>query len=131
MFFFTPEAHMRDAQQAALVLIEKQRHCAQFEEARHKPGTPIYLRHERRDGWSEALPIYAFYCRFCEAHSVNFPAGRYAKVRCDLCRHYTVVRQYALEAEPTYFSVLLEALIIRTRAFVGLNDPPRLPPPEE
>ena len=48
---------------------------SRFQLWRIKYGRKHYLRHEHREGGTEDLPIYLFWCRKCERISLDYPHG--------------------------------------------------------
>lgn len=47
---------------------------------------PVFVRRERREGWSADLPIYVIWCEECRDFTETHPAG-YGRLRCRTCRH--------------------------------------------
>lgn len=54
-------------------------------------GKAVYVRHERKEGWSTALPIYVIWCEECQTYTESHLAG-YGRITCSSCRRHTVRR---------------------------------------
>lgn len=54
-------------------------------------GKAVYVRHERKEGWSAALPIYVIWCEACQTYTESHLAG-YGRITCSGCRRHTVRR---------------------------------------
>jgi hypothetical protein len=85
---------------------ERQRITGVFSAAAASPGTAVYLRHERQEGWSGYLPIYVLCCLVCKRTTSTYPSHSASRPRivCGSCRHYV-----HLEKEEQLSLVMLRA----------------------
>lgn len=51
-----------------------------------KRGKKIYLGHEQREGWTDKLPFYLFWCEDCEHFAKDYPHG-YIENQSLICSH--------------------------------------------
>lgn len=54
-----------------------------------RTGKAVYLRHERKEGWRAALPVYVIWCDSCRTYTESHLAG-YGRITCKGCRRHTV-----------------------------------------
>lgn len=70
---------------------------------------PVYLRHERRKGWTADLPIYVLWCEDCRKWSENYPAGHAGRIHCNGCRAYVALNVVAKWKRDLFYAAMTVA----------------------
>ncbi len=85
-------------------------------------GKKIYVRHEKREGWTAQLPIYLFWCPACEHWALDYPHGHIDRqyLTCSCCKASHRFVPWKVEIK-IFFSYLRLILSLLKRRLAKIN----------